>query len=239
MDTHQPLSRKELRQQERERKHADQQHQLRAQKMKKRAIALTVVVLVIAAVIGLVMLQQQKLNIVNVTPDPSKGSAQATVVVAEYADFQCPSCAASAPVVEALVAEYGDAVRFEYNDFPLPQHEYALDAAIAAQCAFDQGKFFELHDILFDKQSEWSNALTHDSAQATMRAYAETLALDMTAFDSCVVSPEISKRIDEDMIEARAAGVNSTPTFFVNGKRVTDTPFSVNVKKAIDEALAE
>lgn len=239
MNPSQPLSRKEQRQLEREQKHLNQQKMLHSQKMKKRIIALVSVLVVVGAVVGLIFLQQQKLTIVNLTPDPGKGPKDAKVLVTEYGDFQCPACAANAPVVEDLITQYGDKIRFEFNDFPLPQHQYAVDSAIAAQCAFDQDKFFEIYDMLYAKQNEWASALTHASAQETIRSYVQGLGLDMTKFDACVVDPNISKRIDEDLNEGRKAGINSTPTFFVNGKRITDTPFSTNLKKAIDAALAQ
>lgn len=233
------LSRKELRQQEREQKKATQENKQRTESRKKAIVGASLVAAVVLLVAGAWVLQQQELTIENVSKDPSKGSDTAQVVVAEYADFQCPACAAVAPVVNSLMETYGDRVRFEYNDFPLPQHEYAPDAAIAGQCAFEQGKFYELHDILYSRQSAWSAALTHESAQNTIRSYAEEVGVDMTAFDACVTRSDIAATVDEDIAEARKAGVNSTPTFFVNGKRVVDVPFSSSLKKAIDEALAQ
>lgn len=233
------LSRKEQRIADKQTKEFKKNAAERKAMVKKTSVGIAIVVAVVGLVVGLVYLQSQSLNIVDVSPDPGTGPKNAKVIVDEYADFQCPACASNAPIIKSLIAQYGDQVRFEFNDFPLPQHEYAPDSAIAAQCAFDQNKFFELHDLLFANQKTWSASESHVVAQSTIRGYAEDLGLDMSAFDTCVTSSSVADRVDEDLKEGRKAGVSGTPTFFVNGKRVVDVPFSTSLKKAIDEALAQ
>lgn len=234
-----PLSRKEQRIADKQAKELKKNAAERKAMVKKTSAAVVIIIAVVGLVLGLVYLQNQQLTIVDLSPDPGIGPKTAKVMVDEYADFQCPACAANAPIIKSLIAEYSDQVRFEFNDFPLPQHEYAPDSAIAAQCAFDQDKFFEMHDLLFTNQKTWVASESHVVAQSTIRGYAEDLGLDMPLFDTCVTSSSIAARVDEDLKEGRKAGVNGTPTFFVNGKRVVDAPFSTTVKKAIDEALAQ
>jgi len=181
----------------------------------------------------------------NVSPDPVIGSENAPVVITEYSDFQCPACASSFPAIEDLIEEYGDKVQYVYNDFPLPipEHKYATDAAIAAECAFQQGKFFELTRILFEKQAEWSTKNSREAMQEQITTYAKNQALDMDAFESCVSSQQAADKINEDAAEAQKLRLNSTPTFFVEGngikKKITDPPFSQNIREAIDEILSQ
>ncbi|MBI2411313.1 MAG: DsbA family protein [Candidatus Kerfeldbacteria bacterium] len=231
------LSKKEQR--EEEKKQRDQQRKIEERKimMKKVVFAFVLIGIVVGIVVVVAYARKTVDDRINVSADPSKGPAEAPVVLKEYSDFQCPTCAAVYPVVKDLLKAYGDKVRFEYNDFPLSQHKYAVPAAIAGQCAFDQNKFFELHDVIFDKQKQWEAASTKDEAQNLFSQYAEGVGLDMTAFGSCVTSQTIADRVNEDMAEGRALSVGGTPTFFVNGAPVAEPPYSVNLKKAIDDAL--
>lgn len=207
------------------------------ERMKKMSMAIGLVVLVVGIIAGVNMSAPEGTEVwERGSADPSMGAEDATVVVREYSDFQCPACAAAYPVVKDILEEYGDKIRFEYNDFPLPQHTLAPTAAIGAQCAFEQDMFFEYHDELFDTQEDWSG-LTQEEAESTFAGIAEDLGLDMVAFDECVTSPEIAARIDEDKAEAQELRVNQTPTFFVNDERVVGAPFSVSLRTAIDEAL--
>lgn len=173
----------------------------------------------------------------NTFVDPGIGPENASVVVTSYEDFQCPACAAAAPVVKDILEEYGDKIRYEYNDFPLPQHQYGTSAAIAGECAFEQGKFFELHDILYDRQEAWSTLGSAGAVEQQLRTYAAEVGVDTAAFESCVARQDIADRVNEDIAEARSLRVNSTPSFFVNGKRVVGAPFSTTLRNAITDAL--
>lgn len=92
--------------------------------------------------------------------DHIKGNGEATVTLVEYSDFQCPACASFQPVLAEIMAQYGDLLRFEYKHFPLPIHNFAQQAAVAAEAASQQGKFFEFHDALFTNQEEWTSSAT-------------------------------------------------------------------------------
>jgi protein-disulfide isomerase len=233
----QRLTKKELREQKRKEKESHKEKSARSANTKKYVFLGLLILVTIGMIWGIKISQRGAATIQDLSPDPAIGPETATVLIKEYGDFQCPACATTAPVMHDILEEYGDKVRFEFNDFPLPQHSNAIDASIAGQCAFDQGKFFELHDVLYERQSEWSS-LGKNDAQDTFTAYAQEIGLDMTAFESCTTSDSAADRVNEDLAEGRTAKINSTPTFLVNGERVVTTPFSKNIHAAIDAALS-
>lgn len=149
--------------------------------------------------------------------DQVKGNSDASAVLVEYSDLQCPACAAFAPVVDQLVEAYGDQLRFEYKHYPLPIHPYAVQAAVAAEAAGQQGQFFPYHDLLFENQAEWSNSPT---PAANFRAYAEELGLDMDQFGRQLNSTVLRDRVQDQVSEGRSLGITGTPTFYLNGERM-------------------
>jgi protein-disulfide isomerase len=151
-----------------------------------------------------------------------KGNPDASVVLVEYSDFQCPACAAFQPVVDDVLSQYGDSVRFEYKHFPLPIHALAEPAARAAEAAGQQGKFFEFHDLLFANQLGWSNSV---NPAIPFVQYAEQLGLDIDTFKRHYNASLVRERVREDLAEARQLGLSGTPTFFLNGNRMTITTY--------------
>lgn len=149
--------------------------------------------------------------------DRTRGSENAKVTVIEYSDFECPACAAAAPIMKDLLAGYGDDVRFVYRHFPLPSHKNSEAAAYAAEAAGEQGKFFEMHDALFEKQDEWR---AEGDPVGKFKEYALSLGLDVDKFSEDVKSGKIRAKVSDDKAGAYAARVNATPTFFVNGRAV-------------------
>lgn len=232
------LTKKEQREQQRQAKQAQKNQAATRAKIKKMVVIGALLVAVVVLIVALALANNgNQGNVADRTPDPAKGPADALVVVKEYSDFQCPACKSAVAVVNDLIATYGDKIKFTYNDFPLPQHDYADEAAIGAQCALAQGKFFEYHDQLFAEQSTWAAATTTEKALAYFTQYAEELGLDMTAFQSCTASDAIAASIDEDKQEARQLKVNATPTFFVNGEKITGAPLASSLRDAINKAL--
>ncbi len=147
----------------------------------------------------------------------SIGSPSAQIKIAEFADFQCPACAASEPTLKEVLKEYGDKVYFEYHHFPLAIHNWSILAAEAAEAAGAQGKFQEYHDVLFAKQTEWS---ANKDATTLFKQYAKDLGLDTTKFND-----ELDKHTYKDKVLASyshgsSLNVQSTPTFFVNGQKI-------------------
>ncbi|HII16584.1 TPA: DsbA family protein [Candidatus Woesearchaeota archaeon] len=166
--------------------------------------------------------------------DAVKGSADAPVTIIEFSDFECPYCARffadTLPQIEEQYINTGK-VRLIYRDFPLSFHPQAQKAAEASECADDQGKYWEMHDLLFGKGVA--------GGVTTFKQYAEDLALDTKTFNECLDSGEKAAEISADLADGSAVGVSGTPGFFINGIPVSGAqPFSV-FKQVIDEELAK
>lgn len=150
--------------------------------------------------------------------DHVKGNPDAAVTLVEYSDFQCPACAQFYKIVEEVLAEQGDNIRFEYKHFPLIKpHPYAVPAAKAAEAAGQQGKFFKMHDKLFENQQIWSNSA---NVHSHFNKYAEEIGLDVGLFKQHMRASVIQDKITEEMNEGRELGIPGTPSFFLNGKRM-------------------
>ena len=170
---------------------------------------------------------------VSIDDDPILGPEDAPVTIVEFSDFECPFCQRSAEEVLPLILEqYPEQVRLVYRDFPLTQiHPQALPAALASECADDQGKFWEYHDLLFANQSALDDA--------SLKAYAAQVGVDEAVFDQCYTSQEHLDEVRVDYQDGVTYGVSGTPAFFVNGLRIVGAqPFAV-FQQAIDQALAE
>ncbi|HEX3559365.1 MAG TPA: thioredoxin domain-containing protein [Pyrinomonadaceae bacterium] len=159
---------------------------------------------------------------------PTKGKADSAVTVVEFTDYQCPVCAQAQPVLDKLIAEYGDRVRFVVRDFPLSQHKDAEKAAEAAEAAREQGKYWDFTAILFRNQS----ALGADQ----LKQYAGVIGLDRKRFDAALDSGKFAGEVERDMRDGEKIGVNATPTFFVNGRQVPDRTYEA-LKAAIEASL--
>ncbi|MGB8509951.1 MAG: thioredoxin domain-containing protein [Pyrinomonadaceae bacterium] len=159
---------------------------------------------------------------------PSKGSPNASVTLVEFTDFQCPACGQEHPILERLMSEYGDRVRFVVRDYPLQQHAFAPKAAEAAEAAREQGKYWEYAAMLFRNQSalEVSN----------LKEYASGLGLDRAKFDASLDSGKFADNVQRDMLEGQRVGVNATPSLYVNGRSVSDRSYE-GLKAAIEAAL--
>jgi len=143
--------------------------------------------------------------------DHMLGSEHAPVTVVEYGDFECPNCKQAAPVVKMLLERFVGRARIVFRHFPLEEiHPHALAAAVAAEAAAGQGKFWPMHDLLFDNQR-------HLKAPQ-LRGYAERLELDMTRYDAEIGDALYLQRVREDIEGGKLSGVRATPTFFINGK---------------------
>ncbi len=175
-------------------------------------------------------------NIVTDT-DHATGNPGAPVTIIEYADFQCPACASYAPVMERIISDYSpDDVRVVYRYFPLKTiHPNATLAAQAAEAASLQGKFWEMHTLLYERQAEWEKLGNPRDMFAT---YATTLSLDADKFTDDMDSKEVRARVNADYISGTKAGINSTPTFFVNGEEI-DGPRGYDAFKEVIDAKLE
>lgn len=154
----------------------------------------------------------------------------AVVTLTEYSDFQCPSCAYFHPIVEKLKETYGDKLDFTYRYFPLNSHQYALLSARAAEAARNQGKFDAMHDLLFQNQQQWSGS---GNPQPMFVNYARQLGLDINQFEKDLNAAETQQAVMEQKQEGVDRGVNSTPTFFINGEEVVSLPRTYEQFKAL------
>jgi protein-disulfide isomerase len=147
------------------------------------------------------------------------GPSHAAVTVVEYGDFQCPNCKQAAPAVKLLLEHFNGRVRFVWRNFPLEEvHPHALQAALAAEAAGGQGKFWPMHDLLFENQAHLK--------PPQLRHYAERLELDLARYDIEMKEEYYLQRVREHMESARASGVRGTPGFFVNGA-IEDVSFGM------------
>lgn len=164
--------------------------------------------------------------------DPSIGPKDAPITIIEFSDYQCPFCARAEPAVKRVLEFYKGKVNFVYRDFPLSFHQYAQKAAEASECADEQGKFWQYHDILFEKQSEWSSG-----GVLKLKEYAIGLGLDSKKFNECLDSGKYANEVQKDIEDGQNYGVSGTPAFFINGIEVSGAqPFDV-FQKIIDAEL--
>lgn len=153
------------------------------------------------------------------------GSDSAKVKLVEFSDLQCPACLAAEPFVKQIRTSESDKVELIYRHFPLQQHIHGREAAMFAEAAGEQGKFWEMHDKLFDTQADWL-ALPDKEATAFFYNLTIQLGLDQSKVKQAVASNAVKARIDDDVAEGYRLGVNSTPTFFVNGRKLNLQSFS-------------
>jgi protein-disulfide isomerase len=144
-----------------------------------------------------------------------RGPADAKIQMVEFSDFQCPACRYAEMPLRQIDAVYAGKIHFIFKHFPLRMHPWAKPAAVAAECAGRQGKFWEYHDRLYDKQDDWTN----DKADDFFTGYAKDLKLDMPAWEACRRDPSVVASYEADIKDGDDAWVASTPTFFINGRR--------------------
>lgn len=157
-------------------------------------------------------------------PGISKGQPNAPVVVMEFADFQCPACGDFARFSEPLLQDHinNGTVRFVWYDFPLVQiHPNAMLAARAGRCANEQNQFWPFHDLVFGQQSQWSSS---NDAADLFAGYAQQVGMDRGAFETCLRSDKYQKEVSESYQLGTTLGVGGTPTLFINGKKIQETP---------------
>jgi protein-disulfide isomerase len=170
-------------------------------------------------------------------PDPyTRGGASAPVTLEEFSDFQCPACGALEPGLRKVVNDYGPRVRLIFRNYPLPMHKYALIAARAAEAAGLQGKFWEMHDALYDNQKEWSDAM---EPRVQFDSYATRLGLDVQRFKSDMERSDLVERIKADMQRGNSLNVRGTPTVYLNGRELMPGKLvtEADLRREIDSAL--
>jgi protein-disulfide isomerase len=172
-------------------------------------------------------------------PPTQAGSPTAAVTLEEFADFSCPQCALKNPVLNEIRTMYGTRIHFIFRNFPLDiqGHEKSYDAAIAAQAAGAQGKFWEMENILFTNQKTWT---ADPNYKQTWKGYAQQIGLDVSKWEDDCLGLPAKLRVDADKQRAVAIGVNSTPTLYINNIEFPFAQMTVDgLKPAIDAELAK
>jgi protein-disulfide isomerase len=148
--------------------------------------------------------------------DHVQGPADAPVTLVEYGDYECPYCGAAYPIIKEVQARIGKRLRFVFRNFPIAtSHPHAEQAAEAAEAAAAQGRFWEMHDLLYENQKRLRDE--------DLRGYAEKLELDVDLFDRELVEHVHAARVHEDFMSGVRSGVNGTPTFYIDGERYDDS----------------
>ncbi|MEA1848851.1 thioredoxin domain-containing protein [Chryseobacterium sp. MHB01] len=144
--------------------------------------------------------------------DHAQGNDNADLTIVEYGDYQCPYCGAAYPVLKELMKEFEGQVKFVFRNFPLSEmHPYARPAAIAAEAADLQGKFWEMHDVIYENQQSLNENFLFQLA--------EKIGLNLSQFKEDIQKPELEKKVDSDFESGIISGVNGTPSFFINGNK--------------------
>jgi len=212
--------------------------------------AIIIIVLVGAVAAGWVVLRSSRKegNTPTPTPDPAgevkgaepahlRGNPNAPVLLEEFGDFQCPSCGSYYPEVKKIEAEFGDKLKVIFRELPLlPMHEHALMAAQAAEAAGVQGKFWEMHDLLYENQAKW---VEQKDLVPVFVDYAKQIGINPDQFMKDLNGETVAQRIFQDGKRAHSFGLKGTPSFFVNGKEAKDKQWEPEgLRQMIRDAIA-
>ncbi|HKZ49857.1 MAG TPA: DsbA family protein [Candidatus Nanoarchaeia archaeon] len=189
-------------------KHGSEDVKPKKSKFVFKALAIVIVIIGVAIVAFLLFSKPSYSPL----PAAEHVKGNGTIEILEFSDFQCPACGVAYPQAKLFLENSSDKVRFVYKHFPLTQtHPFAFKAAEASECAADQGKFWEYHDMLFENQRSLK--------EPDLIRYAENIGLDKESFKVCLDSGAMAKRIKADMAEGSRLDVSATPTFFISGKK--------------------
>jgi len=178
-----------------------------------------------------VMLEPPRYAVPTLPTDPVRGNPAAPITIVEFSDYQCPFCARVNPTLDRIRQTYGDRVKIVFKDFPLPNHLEAPKAAEAARCAGEQGKYWEMHDVLFQNQ--------RGLQVPNLKQMARQIGLNATPFDQCLDSGKHAAAVEAGTELGTKMGVNSTPSLYINGRPVIGAMPFETFKQVIDEELAK
>jgi protein-disulfide isomerase len=156
-----------------------------------------------------------------------------SVTIVEFGDYQCPACGAAEPNLEKIQQDYKGKINFVFRNYPLPMHQNAVPAALAAEAAAAQGKFWEMHDKLYATQNEWSSST---SPIDFFTKYAQDLGLDADKLKQDVTNKTYQNRIDADKSDGNAVNIQATPTIFVNGEKASGYDYN-SLKDLVEKAV--
>lgn len=202
--------------------------------MDKRFLAILAVIVV--GFLGFFIIGKQKDSTNNsntnvAATNHSVGQGTKKVVLVEYGDFQCPACGGFYPLIKQVKEKYGDQITFTFKNFPIDSiHPNARAAHRAAEAASNQGKFFEMHDLLYENQQSWVNS---NNVKSIFEGYATKLSLDIDKFKADYLSENTNEVINADINEGKDKGVSGTPSFFLNGTQLDN-----NTIRTVDQLSA-
>ena len=217
----------------------------------KRFVPFIIVAVVAAAAIcgGAILYQAKQPHLLTIPQDKAvpgkpdtekvhiRGESEAPVTIEEYGDFECPPCGSMSPYLDKLVNEFKPRVRLVFRNFPLPAHKHAGEAALAAEAAGLQGKFWEMHDVLYREQSSWSKV---ENPQELFEAYAGTIGLNVPEFKKDMESEKVKERVNSDHSRGKSLGIRMTPTVFINNRELAqDKRTPEGLHGVVDEAVKE
>lgn len=215
-------------------------------KTSAKAIIIAITVAIVLILAGLIIALNQRPE---AAPEPTEGAPQQTVrtnshvlddggpdavTVVEFIDFECEACGAFYPIVEDLRQKYEGQITYVIRYFPLPGHRNSTQAALAAEAAAQQNRFEDMYNRLFQTQPQWGE--NQEETPEVFRGFAQDLGLDMAAYDAAIADPATLERVQLDVRDGQQLGVNSTPTFFVNGTALQLERFD-DLETAITTAL--
>lgn len=212
----------------------------------RRALPFIIVIFVaVATLVGAGLLYQTKKSAAPTSESTrstssdvhARGNPNAPVTLEEYGDYECPPCGKLAEPLKKLESDYGDKLRVIFRQFPLPVHAHSTEAARAAEAAGLQGKFWEMHDLIYREQASWTSKAV--DARQMFVSYARMLGLDVDRFERDVNSEAVKDRVEGDHAHGESIGVKATPSVFINNKYIVpqgDDP-TKTLREAIDEAL--
>ena len=197
--------------------------------MEKNTKVILIFMLVITALLVIMIYfgtEREKIFDVEKGINPAKGNPASLITIIEFGDFKCPACKAAHPTINEILNEYNTSLY--YRNFPLPMHgEIAFLSAEAAECANEQNKFWQYHEILFENQDILN--------KENLKLYAKQLNLNEEQFNNCLDSEKYKQEVEKDINNAKDLGVKGTPTFFINGKKVLGAD-KEKIKQIIEEA---
>ncbi len=212
-------------------------------KIKRIFLWFGIIVLIGGAVFGMIKLAgrtpaNQTALLANAVSasDWIRGDKESKVVLVEYSDFQCPACKIFYAFLRQIEVKYGTKIELVYRNFPLSQHANAMLAAQAAEAAGKQGKFWEMHDMIFENQDAWASQSNTD-AEKTLVSYAQSLKLNIDQFKKDLNSAEIKTKIEQDYQGGIKSGIDATPTFFLNGKKLPPPTSYGEFENTISQAI--
>ena len=165
---------------------------------------------------------------IDLSNEPVKGDPEAKVTIVEFSDFNCPACKGAVQVVDRILNEYNGKVKIVFKNYPLASHEGSFEAAMAAECAHEQGRFWDYHDKLFQNQGSFT--------PLNLKVYAAELGLDRDKFNQCLNSGKYEEEVRDDIRDGNQIGIKGTPTFLVNGRVVLGADYG-KLKEGIENSL--